>query len=323
MRQVRRELSPGNQGLTTTSFPYHDHPTQRAPKSEYFEFKLEGFDSCLGFVPLHVAGRLPLTTDWVKNDRARSLTFRPSAVPSEPDQAVQHRTQTLATYLQETREAKIFGVLDGWRDELYPVYGPGRQLLFSMERSAAALFGIVTYGVHMTAYTVSEAGIKIWTPRRSPTKQTYPGMLDNTVAGGLSSGEKPFDCLIRESMEEASIPHDVAKRAKACGTMTYFYVRDERAGGEVGLCQPECQYVYDLILPEDFVPKPGDNEAVDFQLLTIDEVNDAMAAGRFKPNCAMLLIDFFVRHGILNSENEPHYLEIVTRLHRRLEFPMA
>lgn len=229
----------------------------------------------------------------------------------------------MAKYLQETREAKIFGVLDGWRDELYPVYGPGRQLLFSMERSAAALFGIVTYGVHMTAYTQSDAGIKIWTPRRSPTKQTYPNMLDNTVAGGLSSGERPFDCLVRESMEEASIPADVVQHARACGTMTYFYVRDERAGGEVGLCQPECQYVYDLILPESVIPNPGDNEAVDFQLMSLDEVRAAMADSRFKPNCAMLLVDFFVRHGILTAENEPAYIEIVTRLHRRLDFPMA
>lgn len=309
--------------LTRGSFPYHNNSEQQTSKNEYFEFKLEGCDSCLGLIPLRVAEQLPLTSDWVKDDKARTFTFQPSGVPSDANEAAQHRTDTLATYLQETREATIFGVLDGWRDELYPVYGPGRQLLFSMERSAAALFGIVTYGVHMTAYTQSEGGIKIWTPRRSPTKQTYPNMLDNTVAGGLSTGEKPFDCLIRESMEEASIPADVVKNAKPCGTMTYFYVRDERAGGEVGLCQPECQYVYDLVLPEDVIPKPGDNEAVDFQLMSLEEVKTAMAAGRFKPNCAMLLVDFFVRHGVITAENEPRYIEIVNRLHRRLEFPMA
>lgn len=266
---------------------------------------------------------LPLTSNWTRDDKAKILTFNPKQAPSDTAEAAQHRTNVLAKDLQEWREAKVFGVLDGWRDELYPIYGQGKKLLFSMERSAAALFGIVTYGVHMTAYTESADEIKIWTPRRSPTKQTYPNMLDNTVAGGLSSGEKPFDCLIRESMEEASIPEDVAKHAKACGTMTYFYVRDERAGGEVGLCQPECQYVYDLVLPTDFIPKPGDNEAVDFQLLTIDEVKEALAAGRFKPNCALLLVEFFVRHGILTQENEPDYLEIVTRLHRRLDFPMC
>lgn len=292
-------------------------------ESGYFEFKLDGCDSCLGYILPRVVEQFPLTNNWSKDDKAQTLTFRPTQVPSDTEKAAQSRTEVLAGDLQQWREAKVFRVLDGWRDELYPVYGPGKQLLFSMERSASALFGIVTYGVHMTAYTESTDGIRIWTPRRSPTKQTYPDMLDNTVAGGLSSGEKPFDCLIRESMEEASIPADVVKRAKACGTMTYFYVRDERAGGEVGLCQPECQYVYDLVLPDDVIPKPGDNEAVDFQLLTVGEVKVALAAGRFKPNCAMLLVEFFVRHGILTQENEPDYLEIVTRLHRRLGFPMC
>lgn len=250
------------------------------------------------------------------------MTFRPSEIRSGPQSAAEYRTKVLADYLQALRERNEFEILRGWRNELYPVYGPKGELLFSMERSASALFGIVTYGVHMTAYVESAEGIMIWAPRRSPTKQTYPNMMDNTVAGGLSTGERPFNCLIRESMEEASLPEEVVKNAKAVGTMTYFHIRDAAAGGEIGPCQPECQYVYDLILPQDIVPVPGDNEAVDFQLLSIAQVQEAIAQGKFKPNCALLLVDFFVRHGIITAENEPDYIDIVSRLHRRLEFPM-
>lgn len=48
---------------------------------------------------------------------------------------------------------------------------------FRMERAAAALFGVVTYGVHMTIYQESgdDAGrrsVKMWVPRRARTKQT-------------------------------------------------------------------------------------------------------------------------------------------------------
>jgi 8-oxo-dGTP pyrophosphatase MutT (NUDIX family) len=100
-------------------------------------------------------------------------------------------------------------------------------------------------------------------------------------------------------------------------------VRDKRAGGETGLCQPECQYVYDLELSEDVVPVPDDNEAEDFRLLSVEEVREALAAGKFKPNCAVVLVDFFVRHGFLTPENEPEYIEVVSRMHRRLEFPTA
>lgn len=197
----------------------------------------------------------------------------------------------------------------------------------SMERAATPLFGVATYGVHMTAYTYpkdEEAGMKLWIPRRAMTKQTYPGMMDNTVAGGLASGEKVLDCLVREASEEALLSEDLVRgNARPCGTVTYFHLRDERAGGETGLCQPEYEYVYDLELPIDVVPVPGDNEAVDFRLLSVEGVKTALNEGQFKPNCALVLLDFFVRHGVLTPENEPDYIEIVSRLHRRLEFPMA
>lgn len=227
----------------------------------------------------------------------------------------------MADYLYEVREKKIFKILDGWRNERFPIYGPQKELLLNMERAATALFGVVTYGVHMTGYVETEEGIKIWTPRRALNKDTYPGMMDNTVAGGLSTGEKPFECLVRECEEEASLPASLVHTAKACGTLTYFHIRDARAGGEIDLCEPECEYIYDLKMPLEVIPKPGDNEAIDFQLLSIEEVQSAMAAGRFKPNCAQVLLDFFVRHGILNAENEPCYNQIIWKLHRRLEFP--
>jgi 8-oxo-dGTP pyrophosphatase MutT (NUDIX family) len=231
------------------------------------------------------------------------------------------RNKILAQYLQELREQEVFKVLSGWRNEEYPIYGPNRELVLSMERSATPLLGVITYGVHMTAYVNSSKGMKIWAPRRADTKQTYPGMMDNTVAGGLSVGEEPFECLIRECEEEASLPRHIADKAKPCGTLTYFHVRDPRAGGETGLCQPECQYIYDLELPEDVIPEPGDDEAVDFRLLSIREVQEALANGNFKPNCAHLLLEFLVRHGFLTAENEPDYIEVVSRLHRKLEFP--
>jgi hypothetical protein len=52
-----------------------------------------------------------------------------------------------------------------------------------MERSATPLFGVVTYGVHMTVYVppTQSQPMKIWTPKRSENKPTFPGMLDNSV----------------------------------------------------------------------------------------------------------------------------------------------
>jgi len=232
------------------------------------------------------------------------------------------RSAVVARTCQAMRATGHFKVLDKWRDELYPVVSDTGEVLFSIERSASPLFGVVTHGVHMMCYTRKEDKLKIWIPRRAKSKQTYGGMLDNTVAGGTATGEVFFESLVREAAEEASLPEDlVRKKAKSVGTVSYFYVRDERAGGETGLLQPEVQWVYDMELPEDVKPEPSDDEVEQFYLWSVEEVQDALKRGEFKPNCAMVMLDFFVRHGILSAENEPKYSEIVSRLHRRLEFP--
>jgi hypothetical protein len=43
-----------------------------------------------------------------------------------------------------------------------------------------------------------------------------------------------------------------------------------------------------------------------------------MAREQFKPSCAVVLLDFFIRHGILTAENEKYYAELISRIHRKL-----
>ncbi len=243
------------------------------------------------------------------------------------------RTQALTALAQYWRARGTFKVLRGWRDEPWPVYGReggvggagALELLFSVERAAAGLLGVVRYGVHLTAYVGDGADdIRIWVPRRAADKSTYPGMLDNSVAGGLMTGEDPFDCVVREADEEASLPEAVVRgRARFVGLVTYVYVTDERAGGAPGDIYPECEWTYDLRLPDDgsVVPQPKDGEVESFMLCSVAEVRAQLARGEYKPNCAVVLLDFFVRHGLLTPASEPAYDAIVRRLHRVLPFP--
>jgi hypothetical protein len=116
-----------------------------------------------------------------------TTTPAPPSDPLPPSATEEQRSKLVAATAAYWRENKMFKVLEGWRDELYPVYGPGNELLFSVERSASTLLGVVTYGVHMTGFVRDDGasfGMKIWVPRRAKNKQTYGGMLDNTVAGG-------------------------------------------------------------------------------------------------------------------------------------------
>ncbi|GAA6008301.1 uncharacterized protein JCM10292_005524 [Rhodotorula paludigena] len=233
--------------------------------------------------------------------------------------------------------------LGGWRDEQYTIYGPapppspdgddnplqtGSNEAFRMERSACALFGFATFGVHCTAF-VEEDGepIKLWVPRRSATKQTWPSYLDNTVAGGITAGDSPRQSIIRECAEEASLsPAFVAPRIKQAGVITYQYRTVD------GFLQPEVQYVYDLRLPPPSqegaaemgaVPttNPADGEVESFELMSLEDVVEKMVAGEFKPNCALVLLDFFIRHGYLTTESDTRFLEIASRLHRPLGLP--
>ncbi|KAL8769847.1 MAG: hypothetical protein Q9209_004285 [Squamulea sp. 1 TL-2023] len=152
-------------------------------------------------------------------------------------------------------------------------------------------------------------------------RDTFPGMLDNTVGGGMVAGEAPLECLVREAGEEASLAEDwVRQGAKAVGAISYFYVRDARAGGEVGLLQPATQHLYDIELPADVVPKPSDGEVQEFSLRAVDETMVALTEGQFKPNSAVALIDFLIRHGQITAKNQPDYLEFVSRIHRRIHF---
>lgn len=235
------------------------------------------------------------------------------------------RTQVAAATTQYLRMNQTFSVLATWRNELWPVYGRNGEVLFSMERAAIGLFGYMRYGIHLIAYVdcpTAPHGIKLWVPKRSQFKSAWPGLFDNTVAGGLMTGETPFECVIRESEEEASLPERIVRdHARPAGTIRYIYVTASRPGIDDGYIYPEFQWVYDLKLPEDVIPEPNDGEVESFSLCTVDEVREQLARGRWKPNCAVIMLDFLIRMGILTPENEPYFDEIETRLRRRMPFP--
>lgn len=257
---------------------------------------------------------MPWTSKWTVDHTTKRVNLNVlGSTPRELNEAI-------AEMLGKAKKEGVFQVLQGWRNELYPVVRSSHEQI-TMDRAASPLFGIVTYGVHMTAYIKEQNSMKIWVPRRARHKQTYGGMLDNTVAGGMSAEEQPFECLVREAAEEASFPENLIRSsAIACGTVSYFYIRDKRAGGETELFQPEVQFVYDLEVGPDIIPKPCDGEVEEFLLCTVEEVQIALAEGKFKPNCAVVMLDFFIRHGIVSAQNEEHYIQIVSRIHRKLPF---
>ncbi|XP_075050576.1 uncharacterized protein LOC142134085, partial [Mixophyes fleayi] len=77
----------------------------------------------------------------------------------------------------------------------------------------------------------------------------------------------------------------------------------------------ECQFVFDLELPESFQPTVGDGEVQEFYLWPLDKVRSAIATEEFKPNCALVVLDFLMRKGHIQPDTEKFYTKFMENLH--------
>ena len=52
----------------------------------------------------------------------------------------------------------------------------------------------------------------------------WPGFLDNSVAGGIPFGMTPFESMVKECEEEASLTEEVSRKSlRVVGVVSYFY----------------------------------------------------------------------------------------------------
>jgi len=229
------------------------------------------------------------------------------AVALSPDlDTYDRRTAAMIPVLNQFRDE---GLVPGWRDEPYSAgIAFSAPALFEMERAAVPLFGVRGYGVHMNGFVRDGDAISMWIGKRSLSKPTGPGKLDQMVAGGQPVGMGLKDNLIKECAEEAGIPEDIAARAKPVGTITYVTDRTE------GLRDDEL-FNFDLEVPIDFTPQNTDGEVDDFYLWPIGKVAERVQTTEdFKFNAALVVIDFLVRHGEIDADH-PDYSDIIAGLH--------
>ncbi|GAB4828354.1 Nudix hydrolase 20, chloroplastic [Ancistrocladus abbreviatus] len=199
-------------------------------------------------------------------------------------------------------------VIPGIRNELYPVTPSfGLREIFSLERAAAPYFGIKAYGVHMNGYVEKDGQRFLWVGKRSQVKQTFPGMLDHLVAGGLPHGIACGENLMKECKEEAGIPRFISKEAVPVGAISYMDIDGYRFKRDVLFC-------YDLKLPEDFIPTNQDGEVESFKLIPVLHIANIIRTTQFfKPNCSIVIIDFLFRHGYIHPE-DAGYLKLLQSL---------
>lgn len=226
--------------------------------------------SLKGKLPLTLAGR---RIGWLAPQLAARLAAWPTVFNCKSREVTLLEPSGLSLVIEELARE---GLIPGWRDERYRI-----EDLFEIERAAARPFGLTTQAVHVNGVV---AGKGMWIARRSLSKATDPGMLDNLVAGGMTAGLSQMDVLVKEAWEEAGIEADLARGATRGGTLSIL--REVPEG-----VQSEVIHVYDLELPERFVPRNQDGEVAGFMLVPFEKVLQE----RLTYDAALVAQDYFSR----------------------------
>ena len=271
------------------------------PDGNFIPFTCNG--SIVGLVAPWVALQLQNYPE-VFTITEKVITFTPCIKSPE------ERNKALDTILRDMRAKNTFLPLNGWRNECYEIRRTfAEPMVFKIERAASPLFGMRKYGVQITGYVNhSTMGLSVWFQRRSASKPTWPNMMDNFVGGGITEGIGVLETAVKEAGEEANVPAEIATNMKAAGTVTFFH-ESERG------IHPNTEFVFDLELPEDFVPHNNDGEVSGWVLLPVDQVVDIICSPHFKITSSPVVVDWLIRRGILTQETEPDLPEIVELIH--------
>ena len=166
-------------------------------------------------------------------------------------------------------------------------------VLSTIDRGALPAFGIAAQGVHLDGLVRKPDGLHIWIGKRAADKALDPGKLDHIVAGGIPAGLTPWQTLVKEANEEASIPANLLTPATQYATIQYAMTRKEGLRRDILHC-------YEVELPPDFTPKPQDGEVESFTLMPLDQIRDIIAqTDDFKFNVNLVLLTLLLRHNAI------------------------
>ncbi len=201
-------------------------------------------------------------------------------------------------------------IIKAYLNEPYPVTAGDRsEAIMTLDRSAVSYFGIRSFGQHLNGYVLKSNDIHLWIAHRAKDRYIAPGKLDNMVAGGLPWYTTLKENLIKECAEEAGMNKALVSETQATGTVSYI-------AESVNGIKPDTLYCYDIELPEDFVPVCTDGEVESFELIPVNEVMETVRNSEdFKPNCNLVIIDFLIRHGLLDPD-QAGYAELARKLHQ-------
>ena len=254
------------------------------------------------------------TVGWIRCDHLPWLDGFSSLLRLDADcvrfqpflNSVAARTAALAEICEHLADNGPFPPL---RNEAFAVISRwGEKPLCLLDRAYASFFGIRAFGLHVNGVVSRPDGLHLWIARRAADRPVEPGKLDNMIAGGQPAGLSLAENLCKEAAEEAGIAADLAQTARPVSIIRYC-MEDEW-----GL-KPDTLFCFDLPLASDFIPRNTDGEIESFTLTPVNAVINRVRTGQeFKFNVNLVLIDLFLRYGLLHPDSEPDYEKVACGL---------
>lgn len=253
-----------------------------------------------GLIPFRIGDA---QVGWIGPELARALTFFPRLFHFDGQgAALAGRLRAPGTRSEALAEAAHALAGRGFlriRGEAFDVRAtPDGPVLATLDRGAVPAFGVISQGVHVNGLVRRADGLHLWVGWRARHKAVAPGKLDHLVAGGIPAGLAAEETLVKEAGEEASVPAELAATARRVGRVSYIMRTEEGLRRDVLHC-------FDLDLPEEFVPRPNDDEVERFELWparrVLETVRDTDAV---KFNVNLVLIDLFLREGLIPPGSE-------------------
>jgi 8-oxo-dGTP pyrophosphatase MutT (NUDIX family) len=187
---------------------------------------------------------------------------------------------------QLAQRMRLGGFIPGWRNEDFAWLDQNGHKYFRLERAAFRTFGFRSMATHINGYTKVNT---LWLGRRSETKTTDPGKLDNIAAGGITADETPWVSAKRELWEEAGVPAKLADEIEPVGRI---HMRRPIPGRGF---HDELLFIYDLELADNFVPTNHDGEVSGFIEISLAEAAARILADEFTSDAAFVTADFILR----------------------------
>jgi len=215
-----------------------------------------------------------------------------------------------AMLLDLNRRLHDLGLICAWRNEPFALFSPSSGAVLAVfERAAARFWGTLTLGAHCNGWVAGPDGQPeaMWIARRSPTKATDPGKLDNLVGGGVPFGQTPWEALLREGFEEAGL--SPSQMARATPGRVIELDRDVPEGRQF-----ERLHVFDLQLLEGERPVNQDGEVAEVGLWPLHHTCAAAATEEMTVDAALVTLDFLLRRRLLQHSQHAAWGAALDRL---------